>query len=690
MEKLLQQLNVQQKEAVKIDKKHVLILAGAGTGKTKAITTRIIYLINNEKINPGNILAVTFTNKAANEMKERVLKYIKGSDVTIKTFHSFGAYILRREAFAIGRNKYFQIYDSADSKKALKEVLKKFDFAKSEFGRIQKWIQEYKQQIEIYSNMKYFSDIYKEIYNAYNKYLQDSNSFDFEDLILQPIKIFSKYPDILSKYQSRFKYILVDEYQDTNKSQFELLKFLAGKDNKVMVVGDEDQSIYKFRGADISNILNFEKDFVNAKIIRLEQNYRSTTNILNTANSIIENNTSRLGKKLFTNKLEGNKIILFEAYNEIIEVEKILELIKNNNMNLNNIAILYRTNNQSRPFEQVFNKQNIPYIIIGAIRFFEREEIKDAISILKWLINPKDKIAFGRFVNKPIRGIGKKSLSLFFTESENFNDLFDALQNISKIKTISKRAGKALSELGKNLKEKNKHLKEKPIDELIYYYLEKLGLLEYFKEKDDKDGTEKIKNITEFIKTIEHRGKGEKVILSYLEEVSLSPTETDENHDNKIKLMTIHNAKGLEFDNVFIAGVEQGLFPHSNSLESDEEYEEERRLFYVAITRAKKNLIISYCSNRNIFGWENKQEPSDFIQELPIDLLELKFLNKNVTNRITPVYLEGDIVRHKEYGKGEIIRIKKSNGKHLAKIDFWDYSFMELILEYTKLEKVFD
>ena len=690
MDDILKNLNEQQKQAVKSISKHLLILAGAGTGKTRAITSRIIYLIKERHINPLNILAVTFTNKAANEMKERVFKYIEDDrEPIIKTFHSFGAYILRIESYASGRNKNFQIYDSDDSKKVIAGIVKNFDYSKSETGRIYKWIQTFKQQIEDYDSIKYKNKTYKEIYNEYNKYLLNSNCFDFEDLILEVYKIFTKYPEILSKYQKRFKYILVDEYQDTNRSQFELLKLLAGSDNNVMVVGDEDQSIYKFRGADINNILSFEKNFIDTKIIRMEENYRSTINILETANSLIKNNISRLGKNLYTNVKGGNKIIIFEAFNDFDEAEKILYLIEKSNMQLNNIAILYRTNNQSRSFEQVFNREKIPYIVLGSITFFEREEIKDAISLLKWIVNPKDKIAFSRFINKPSRGIGEKALSTFFYESEKYTDFFDALKNIKNFKLLSKKASDTFVKIYEIFKDKDYLIDSHPIDQLLTFYLHKLNLWEYYEQKDLNEQTERLNNLTEFIKSLEKRGKGMTEILSLLEEVSLvSPVDEDKSYSNKIRLMTVHNAKGLEFENVFVVGLEEGLFPHANSIDQ-EDFEEERRLFYVAITRAKKNLIISYCRKRNMFGIDNFQEPSQFLMELPKEIFEESYLNYEQEKSSKSLkYSVGNIVRHKDYGNGKIIMLKYVKGKNLIMIDFYDHSIKEFILEYTDLEIV--
>ncbi|MBN2545344.1 MAG: ATP-dependent helicase [Spirochaetes bacterium] len=694
MEDILNSLNDEQKNVILNNDNNVLILAGAGTGKTRVITSKIIYFIKEKKISPGNILAVTFTNKAANEMKARVQNYLKYDfDLMIKTFHSFCAYILRNEAFLVNRSRYFQISDSDDSIRILKKIInenKNIDNKNANY--YYKLIQIYKQNLgkAVFKNIDF--DNFKKIHDLYEEYLLKSNCFDFEDLISKTIEIFNKYPIILEKYKSRFKYILVDEYQDTNKSQFELLKQLKGDKNKILVVGDEDQSIYKFRGADINNILNFQNDFDDAKIIKLELNYRSTKNILETANSVIANNQLRLGKNLYSNKKTGSRIIVFNAANEFNEVEKIIEIINQKSFNLNETAILYRTNNQSRPFEQIFNKLKIPFVIVGSIAFYEREEIKDAISILKWIINPMDRISFSRFINKPPKGIGEKTLSLIFKESEKYDyDILKVLKNINKIENLSRKICKKLSDIYQIFYQAN-DLNIKTLDKLFEYYLEKLKIYEHYEIIDSKEGLDKVSNLKELASSVKNIDCSEEEILNYLENVTLSPVkDEDKGKKEKIKLLTAHNAKGLEFENVFIVGMEEGLFPSSKSMEDDfeEHYdEEERRLFYVAITRAKNNLVISYCLNRNLYGVFAERSRSRFIDEMPENLLQLNFYNQNVNNKMN--LKNGDIIKHKEFGKGKIIKIDIINGKRVALVDFWDHSCFELFLDKVKLEKIDD
>ncbi len=701
------ELNDKQLEAVQTDNQYNLLLAGAGSGKTKTLTSRIVHLIENCYTSPYNILAVTFTNKAANEMKERVNSRIKlRTNPLIKTFHGFGAFILRVDGFAVNRDKNFQIYDDKESDKVLNQVLKKFGIDKKQIYHVKNWISKYKQSLENYDKMKYKNLQYREIYSSYNKALEEANCFDFEDLILQPVNIFNKYPEIRQKYSERFTHILIDEYQDTNFSQYSLIKSLCSLKTNLMVVGDEDQSIYKFRGADISIILNFKNDFDGSAVIRLEQNYRSTGNILELANSVIQNNTNRLGKNLFTTFGDGEKAILFDAYDNEQETQKIIHFIKSLELEFSETAVLYRTNSQSRVFETLFTTFKIPYQIVGSTAFFDREEIKDIFGILKWILNPKDKLSFERFVNKPHRGIGAKALETFYQESLCYNqDLFKTLMGLDKI-SLTKKAKEGFLDLKNTFENIYTLLNEKTIPQLIDYFLTKLGLDEYYQEVDYQEQTDKIDNIKELVSTIKNIEKGEENLLNFLEEYSLSASTLREKNEkeeientNKVKLMTIHNAKGLEFDNVFICGAEDGIFPHSNSIYEDDGIEEERRLFYVAITRAKKRLFISFCKTRSLFyGDYEFQTPSRFLSELKNECLDLQSLSKEAAKKIGLFennkknknnFKVGDKIKHKKYGGGKVLERAEKNGKTLIKIDFYDYGEMEFIAEYEskKMEK---
>jgi DNA helicase-2/ATP-dependent DNA helicase PcrA len=627
MDELLNELNSQQLNAVKSEDQHVLILAGAGTGKTRAITARIAWLVKQAGIDPNSILAVTFTNKAAGEMKERVAGLI-GEDVpvTIKTFHSFGAYLLRRTADILGRTPGYQIYDDDDAKKLLGTLLKKNDIARSELGRIHFWIRTYKRHGEKIEAMEMKSEQLLHLYNEYNRALVEYNCFDLEDLILRPLQVLRDNPAVMERYRDRYRYIMIDEYQDTNAGQYNMVRHLCGPDTRLMVVGDEDQSIYRFRGADIQNILNFQQDFPGATVIRLEQNYRSSGCILEAANAVIKNNTMRLGKNLFTESGDGNRVVLFSAYHEREEAEIIIDLVEESQIPLDEQAVLYRTNNQSRVFEQVLNRRKIPFEIIGAMKFFDREEVRDSVSLLRWLVNPRDRISFERFVNKPARGIGAKSLDRFMEAARSLygSDLFEAIQNVISMKKIEKRAREGLFNVGKTVKNRDVEIADMPMDQLLQRYLQELGIWGYYEERDEKNGTDKLSNIRELISSLKERGSGREAILSYLEEVGLSANmyQLAGENSGRLKLLTVHNAKGLEFDTVFICGLEEGLFPHANSIETEEEAEEERRLFYVGITRARKNLHLSYCRNRTLYGSYRDQYPSPLLEEIPEEFIE--------------------------------------------------------------------
>lgn len=680
-------LNDRQYEAVFSDDKNILITAGAGTGKTRTIVARIIRLIEKKAVLPENVVALTFTNKAAKEMKNRVDSYF-GSDlgVTIKTFHSFGSYILRNAGEINGRNKYFNIYDDDDSLKVVKSIITDDEYKNLIPNEVKKDIARYKQSVETELIAGYD---FQNIYDLYNNALRESNAFDFEDLILKCVDLLRNNPSAKKKYAARFKYILADEYQDTNTSQFELLKALRGDNTYTTVVGDEDQSIYKFRGATIENILNFQKEFDPVKIIKLEENYRSTKQILDLANSVIKNNIGRIDKTLYSKSI-GDKPVLSEYEDENEEASRICSAIIDKALPLKDTAVLYRTNWQSRIFETVLRRNRIPYVVFGAQPYFQREEIKDVIAVLKWLFNPKDKIAFERFVNKPARGIGKKGLLKFYELSNKFdNDLLETLKNIDNFAKEIKKIDSFL--LLKNIFEKSPAVADnKLIDSAVSSIITDLGLIDYFKNLDMKDGGDRIYNINDLLIYL---AKYDGDVAELLEEISLDANKTGDVAQNALTLSTVHNAKGLEYENVFVAGVEEETFPHRNSIgEYDEEddVDEERRLFYVALTRAKKRLFVSYCSKRNLFGLTKVCRKSRFLDEIEESLFgEIPRDNSQTEYSDEPEYRgikKGVIVRHKDYGSGKIVNILKKSDKHLATIDFYDYSIMEMILEFTKLE----
>lgn len=688
---LLDGLNPEQVDAVITDKQHVLILAGAGSGKTKTITSRVMHLLKNEQVLPQKILALTFTNKAAGEMRSRVEKSIgETPGLLIKTFHSFGALFLRKFPEGSGRKQNFIIYDDDDSTKVLNRILSEEDIPKSDHNIVKSWVRRYKQNLE--KEVTDTSDEFIEIYNKYNAELKLNNAFDFEDLILFPVKILAMKTQVYEYYRRKFEHILVDEYQDTNYSQYMLLKLLKNDNANLMVVGDEDQSIYKFRGADVNIILNFPKDYSDTQIIRLEKNYRSTENILNVANSIISNNINRLGKTLVSVIGAGEKVIVIENENDYKEGETVAFLIRKNGFDYGDTAVLVRTNNQTRIIEQSFRHAGIPYIIVSGVGFYDREEIKDALAILRWISNNADRIGFERFVNKPSRGIGKKSLDIFFASvaMQFGGDILKALDNVDNIKGINGKAAAGLKFVRDVFEEIDFLVKYNSPDFVLGHFLDKLGLIEYYRNIDNVEGSERIDNLREMVASLENVAPGVENLTAYLEDNALISQSDKIDDENTVKVMTVHNAKGLEFKNVFITGVERDIFPHSNSVNEDPDgMEEERRLFYVAITRAKERLFLLYANARSIYGVYRGTGKSEFIDEIPPHLIELINIKKNVTGKMIQLEL-GDMVKHKDYGRGKVLNLRISGKYHLALIDFYDHSCAEVVLELTKLEKIDD
>lgn len=662
----LDSLNKQQLEAVLYNEGPLLVLAGAGSGKTRVLTTKIAYLINELKVDPYNILAITFTNKAANEMKERVKKLlgIDTYNMQISTFHSFGVSILRKHYDKVGFERNFTILDSDDSLTVIKKILKEQNLDPKVYNpkAIKNKISSAKNElIDPDSYSKYVNNDYDEIvlnvYRSYQNKLLKNNSMDFDDLLILPIKLLRDNPSVLESYQERFKYILVDEYQDTNQAQYILVKMMSAKYKNICVVGDESQSIYSFRGANYKNILNFEKDYKNAKVILLEENYRSTGYILDVANDIIKNNINKKDKKLWTNKGRGNKVKYYQALNEKDEAEYVVKKIKEliiNGVNKSEIAVLYRTNAQSRNIEEALLKENIPYKVVGSLFFYKRKEIKDLISYLKLIYNSNDDTSLIRIINTPKRGIGLRTIEKLEETAR--------LNNTSIYESISSGKELEFKKLIEELKESEKNLS---LTELIDKVLEKSGLIEELKQEESLEADIRIENLNEF-KSITKGFEETYGIVSlqaFLEEISLvSDVEEYNNNTDLVTLMTIHSAKGLEFENVFIIGLEEGLFPHTNSLSSHEEIEEERRLAYVAITRAKKNLELINAKKRMLYGMESMNQPSRFINEINEENLEQE-KNKNVIVKNDLIneneeYQIGEKVKHDLYGTGVVVSIK--------------------------------
>lgn len=635
-------LNEQQREAVYHTDGPLLILAGAGSGKTRVLTHRIAYLMEEKGVNPWNILAITFTNKAAGEMRDRVDKLAGfGSEsVWVSTFHSTCVRILRRHIDRLGYENHFTIYDSDDQKTLMKDICKKLNIDTKAYKETallsaissakDKMLtpDEYEAQAEGNYGMKNIAKVYRE----YESQLRASNALDFDDLLLRTVQMFQTQPDILEYYQERFRYIMVDEYQDTNTVQFKFISLLAAKYRNLCVVGDDDQSIYKFRGANIRNILNFEEEFQNTRVIKLEQNYRSTGNILNAANAVIRNNAGRKDKTLWTEKGEGDKIRFRQFYTAYDEAEYIAQDIQSQvrqGGQYNDCAILYRTNAQSRLFEEKLVASNIPYKIVGGINFYARREIKDLLAYLKTIDNGRDDLAVRRIINVPKRGIGLATVNRI-QESATARGIgfYSALQGLDLIPNIGRASSKldsfvALIEYFKSRAE------QESIHELMEEILEMTAYIETLEAEDKEDAQARIQNIDELMSKIVSyeevcNDAGERPELSgFLEEVALVADidSLDENQDYVV-LMTLHSAKGLEFPHVYLAGMEDGLFPSSMSVDDPENLEEERRLCYVGITRAEKKLTVSCARQRMLRGEIRYNAMSRFLNEIPAELLE--------------------------------------------------------------------
>ncbi|MGG5252449.1 DNA helicase PcrA [Neobacillus sp. SM06] len=649
-DKLLNGLNPEQQKAVKATDGPLLIMAGAGSGKTRVVTHRIAYLMVEKGVNPYNILAITFTNKAAREMRERISKMMGGAaeEIWISTFHSMCVRILRRDIDRLGFNRNFTILDTTDQLSVIKGILKDKNIDPKKFDprALLGSISSAKNELitpEEYAKTAggYFEQIVSDVYEEYQKRLRKNQALDFDDLIMTTIHLFQRVPEVLEYYQRKFQYIHVDEYQDSNRAQYMLVKLLASRFRNLCVVGDSDQSIYRWRGADISNILSFEKDYPNATVIFLEQNYRSTKRILLAANKVIENNRNRKAKNLWTVNPEGNKIVYYRADSEQGEAQfvvgKIKELTRDGGYSLSDIAILYRTNAQSRVMEEVLLKSNIGYSIVGGTKFYDRKEIKDMLAYLRLISNPDDDISLQRIINVPKRGIGASSLDKIanFAALHDLS-LYQALESIELI-GLSPKITKAAIEF-RNLISNYTNMQEfLSVTELVEEVLEKSGYREMLEAEKSLEAQSRLENLDELLsvtKSFEDTSE-DKSLVAFLTDLALvadidSMDDDDEKADSVV-LMTMHSAKGLEFPVVFIIGMEEGVFPHSRSLMEEAEMEEERRLAYVGITRAEKNLFITNAQMRTLFGRTSMNPASRFIMEIPEELVE----DVQVANRIS-------------------------------------------------------
>ncbi len=638
---MLENLNNSQTEAVKNTEGPLLVLAGAGTGKTKVLISRIIYILSNYLAQPQEILAVTFTNKAAQEMKNRIGEIIgdQVNNLWVGTFHAIAIKILRRHSEIVGLRSDFTIIDEDDQNRLIKQILNDFNIDTKQFSS-KAYINKISISKDILKNINNLNSNLpklKEVYETYQFRLKSMNFVDFGDIINYNLEIFRQSPETLDYYQNKFRYILVDEYQDTNNCQYQWLLLLSSKFCNICCVGDDDQSIYSWRGANINNILRFENDFVDAKIIRLEQNYRSTSNILKIADSVISNNKQRHGKKLWTEYSKGNKVKVLSFYDGRLESQTIANKIKNftqnNGINFSQIAILVRAGYQTRSFEESFIQNTIPYKIIGGMKFYERLEIKDAIAYLRVCVNFDDDLALLRIINTPKRGVGDAVIATLYQKSQQEKQsFFKVIKNSFEENSLKGKSKETLKNLIEIFEKFNQKIDQITLPELAKSILSEAGYLQMWKNENTLEANSRLDNIDEFVKSLGEFSS----IAEFLEYISLIEVRDDSSTLNSVKLMTIHSAKGLEFDIVFLPGLEEGTFPSSKSLEDASSIEEERRLMYVAITRAKKELIISFAKNRYIFGEFQSLNPSRFINEIPnneIDFEEIDFANNNSLNR---------------------------------------------------------
>ena len=720
----LKKLNKTQRAAVEATDGPILIFAGAGSGKTRVLTHKMFYLIREELYKPEEILSVTFTNKAAKEMKERVMDLLKTDHlpITIGTFHSVCARMLRTEAKHLGISPQFAIYDAQDQLDLLKVVLKDLDVSKDDLAP-----NHARNQISYLKNKMITPDAQSrkartilektvvDVYRAYQKALRENDALDFDDLLLYPLELFDKHPMVLAKYQKQWKYILVDEYQDTNRPQFHFLTRLSEKNQQICVVGDDDQSIYGWRGADVSNILDFEKFFPSCRVFTLEKNYRSTQQILDAATSVVIHNDRRAKKNLVAANGSGELIGLIETRDELEEADAIISAlekeIKLNKRTFSSFSVLYRTNAQSRPLEDSFRRMGIPYNIVGSIRFYDRKEVKDVLAYFRLVVNLKDTISIRRIVNFPPRGIGMKTMDKCVLQTDiDKIELFDVLKNAEKLAIRGKQSDSLISfyELIKKYYDLRKKLSA---NELTRSLIEEAGVLKLFKESTDPVDRERFENVTELLNSIDEfcQKRPDSTLSDFLEEISLlSDIDHWNDSDNRVTLMTVHSSKGLEFPVVFVSGLDDGLFPLYNAMDTKEGLEEERRLFYVALTRAQERVFLLYATNRRRMGGENVLGmPSRFISEIPNDYLDRIEFQSALTRRVMGGSLQkrtrvavtrtvttfddfkvGDMVDHSIFGVGKIMVLSGTGENQRVGVIFKDGTKKKLIVKYANLSKI--
>ena len=694
----LDTLNKEQKEAVLKTDGALLVLAGAGSGKTRVLTTRIAYLIEDKKVSPYEILAITFTNKAAKEMKDRLIKLIGevAKNIQVSTFHSFGLKIVRENCELLGYDHNFVILDSDDTLTVIKRILKELNLDPKIYNptAIKNKISGCKNELITPDGYERFAvseyeKVVLEVYRRYSKTLKRNNSLDFDDLLVLPLKLFKEHKEVLEKYQDRFRYVLIDEYQDTNEAQYLLSKMISAKYKNICVVGDPDQAIYSWRGANYKNILNFEKDYKDSTTILLEENYRSTKNILDAANCVIKNNQGRKEKNLWSKNGDGDKLTYYRAYDEREEAQYVIREIKKmltNGVKEEEIAVLYRTNAQSRILEEEFLKANLPFRVVGSFYFYARKEIKDLIAYLRLIHNEKDNVSLLRIINTPKRGIGLKTIQNLIEKADREEtSIYEAITN-----------GKEL-EFKKIIEDLKKVSDSVTLTELVDKVLDASGMKKELENEKSLEADIRLENLEEFksiTKSFEER-EGVISLEDFLLEVSLvSDVEEYKDGHDRISLMTVHSVKGLELDNVFVVGLEEGIFPHMNSLMDSQQLEEERRLCYVAITRARKKLYLVNARRRVLFGKDQVNPASRFIQEIDSNLVESnqkeekkeeKF-DKTETIREEAIdYQVGDYVYHEVFGAGRVVEVSGS----LVSVAFkMPHGIKKLMKNHKSLSKV--
>lgn len=730
---IISDLNPAQREAVEYNDGPLLILAGAGSGKTRVLTRKVAYLVANDICAPQNILAVTFTNKAAQEMKNRISEMLKTQvGVNVFTFHSFGARILRRFAHKLGLDAQFTIYDSNDQLSFCKKLLENLKVSENALApkKLVHIINDWKSSPQNSKQTFAGDHLIQDVIQKYEQLMRKSNAVDFSDLLYKTYLLLEQNPDIKSQLQSEYQYLLIDEYQDTNHVQYMIAKHIAEQHKNICAVGDEDQSIYSWRGADIGNIMNFEHDFTNTKIIKLEENYRSTKTIIQAASQMIENNKFRKGKKLFTNNPEGEKIKIVEKENDIQEAkyvtQSIRQLCANDSVNYSEIALFYRTNAQSRVLEEELRMSNIPYQIIGGLKFYSRKEIKDIVSYLNLVVNPKDDIAFRRVVNVPARGLGKTSIDKIedLSNQSGISLIEGAIQSIQQKQLTSRAAGKLGGFLDLLVKLRSK-ASQLSVYELYTELLHDSGYLVALKEENTQESQSRIENLEAFgngILRYQDENHDEASLTHFLQQMALvNESDDKEDSSNQVTLMTLHVSKGLEFPYVYIVGLEENLFPsgsRSSEVGDEMDLEEERRLFYVGMTRAEKSLSLIYCKSRRVWGSQQFNEPSRFLKEIPSEFVEQQVMRrpssslfvkkfnspqpahdfdydqsnhyeeKSFSSDRQSNFRQGMKVRHPDFGAGSVYQIEGQGENEKITVLFSNNTIKKFMSKFANLQVI--